>query len=62
MGDLRTQRRELQNETARAERAVEEMWRVLAQERPPGWSDDDELVAERAVVAWLERHEAPLGI
>jgi hypothetical protein len=61
IGDLRAQRRGLQNETARAERAVEEMWRVLAQERPPGWPDDEELVPERAVVRWLELHKAAVG-
>lgn len=58
LGDLRAQRRDLQNETARAERAVEEMWRVLSLEPPPGWPDNAELAPERAVVAWLELEPA----
>jgi hypothetical protein len=54
LGDARTQRRELQNEIARTERAIEEMWRVLANERPPAWPDNADLVPERVVAAWLQ--------
>jgi hypothetical protein len=53
LGDVRAQRQELQNEIARTERAVEEIWRVLAQERPPGWHADDEGEPERIVEAWM---------
>jgi hypothetical protein len=55
IGDVRAQRQELQNEIARGERALEEMWRVLVQERPPGWldEDEDEPEPERLVDAWL---------
>lgn len=53
LGDVRTQRRDLQVEIARAERAVEEIWRVLAQERPPGRIEDAELAPERLVDAWM---------
>jgi hypothetical protein len=53
LGDVRAQRQHLQNEIARTERAVEEMWRVLVQERPPGWVNDAELAPERLVEAWM---------
>lgn len=54
LGVARAQRQELQNQIARTERAVEETWRVLAKERPPAWPDDDDLVPEYVVAAWLE--------
>jgi hypothetical protein len=53
LGDTRAERRALQKEIAGAERAIDEIWRVLAQERPPVWSDDAELVPEDTVAAWL---------
>lgn len=54
LGDTRAQRRELQNEIARTERAIEEMWRVLSNVRPPAWPDTAELVPEPVIAAWLE--------
>ena len=53
MGDLRAQRQELQSAIARAERELEEMWRVLALERPPGWNHEDDVDQQELVEAWL---------
>lgn len=55
LGDVRQQRRELEHEVARAERAVEEMWRVLTAEIPPGWPEEALGTPERVVEAWLHR-------
>jgi hypothetical protein len=55
LGDARQQRRALENEIARAERAVEEMWRVLTAEIPPGWREEASQTPERVVDAWLQR-------
>jgi hypothetical protein len=59
LGDHREQRRQIQNDIARAERAIEEMWRVLAHEAPPGWPENVDLRPERAVGAWLQLIEDP---
>lgn len=53
LGGVRAQRQDLQNEIARTERAVEEIWHVLAQERPPGQVDHAGLDPERIVEAWM---------
>jgi hypothetical protein len=53
LGDVRSQRQDLQNEIAKVERAVEEIWRILAQERPPGWLNHDDEEPERVIEAWL---------
>jgi hypothetical protein len=53
MGDVRAQRQELQNAIARAERALEEMWRVLALERPPGWAEEADVDQQELVEAWM---------
>jgi hypothetical protein len=58
LGDVRAQRRELQGEIARVERSLEEIWQVLAQERPPGGIGEVELVPERLVDAWLAARSA----
>jgi hypothetical protein len=52
MGDVRARRHDLQNEVARVERAVEEMWRVLRAELPPGWPAGMEPEPDRIVRAW----------
>lgn len=65
LGDVRQQRRELESQIARAERALEEMWRVLTAEIPPDWPQDAVGTAERLVDAWLHRDnpgQEPLGL
>ena len=52
LGDHRLRRRQIQNDIARAERAVEEIMRILSREPPPE-SPGLEAIPEEAISAWL---------
>ena len=52
LGDTRSRRQELEGEISRTERLAEEAWRVLAQERPPGFAGAEE-DGDVLVRAWL---------
>jgi hypothetical protein len=60
LGDHRLQRRQIQNDIARAERAVEEIMRILAREPPPE-SPGLEAIPEEAISAWLRVIDARAG-
>lgn len=59
LGDHREQRRQIQAEIARAERVIDEIWRVLSREHPPRFSAGPEVSPEQSVRAWLSLNGEP---